>query len=129
MRQNPPPSTKGRKYVKINALTQAKLIRLLLDGDRSCAELADESGLHYITVLAYTRYLHREGAAHIAEYREDTRGREVVKVYKVGFGKDAKRYRMTDAQRSARSRHNKKMRQHQIALSATAVAVLERMPA
>lgn len=46
---------------KVNAMSQAQLIKLLLDGDRTCAELADESGLHYVTVLEYCRELHKAG--------------------------------------------------------------------
>lgn len=128
MRHNPPPpTTRGRTLVKVNALTQAKLIRMLLDGNRSCRELADESGLHYVTVLAYTKYLHREGAAHIAEYREDSQGRDAIKIYKIGVGKDAKRYKLTGAQRAARSRENRKAREMHVAMSA--VCVLQRLPA
>lgn len=128
MRHNPPPpTTRGRTLVKVNALTQAKLIRMLLDGKRSCRELADESGLHYVTVLAYTKYLHREGATHIAEYREDSQGRDAIKIYKIGVGKDAKRYKLTGAQRAARSRENRKAREMHVAMSA--VCVLQRLPA
>jgi predicted ArsR family transcriptional regulator len=97
-----------KRFVKINALTQAQLIRLLLEGTHSCAELAEETGLHYVTVLHYTRELHRAGAAHICMWEKDTRGRDLVKIYKLGKGADAKREKLTVAERQARSRQKKR---------------------
>ena len=103
-----PPKNKGRRIVKINAFTQAKLIEAMLDGVYSCQELADLTGLHYVTVLHYTRELHRAKAAHISGWDKDSRGRDVVKIYRIGRGKDAKREKLTDAQRQARTREKKK---------------------
>lgn len=106
-----------RRCVKVNAMSQAKLVKLLLEGTRSCQQLADETGLHYGTVLDYTRALRREGAAFIAEYQEDALGRDQIKVYKIGAGADAKRYRIPAAQRSARYRAGRKLREQQAALT------------
>jgi predicted ArsR family transcriptional regulator len=99
-----PPKNKGRKVIKINAITQAQLIKAMLDGTLTCQELAEETGLHYVTVLQYTRELHAAGAAHICLWEKDTLGRDSVKVYKIGEGKDAKRQKMTGAERQARSK-------------------------
>jgi predicted ArsR family transcriptional regulator len=93
---------------KINAVTQAQLIKLLLEGVYTCEQLAEETGLHYVTVLQYTRELHRFGAAHIASWEKDSRGRDVIKVYKLGAGRDAKREKLTPAQRQARTREKRK---------------------
>lgn len=101
---NPVPSTKGRKLVKINKLTQAHLLKLLLPGTRTCVQLAEESGLHYVTVLNHTRALHRAGVVHIAHYETDRLGRDIQKVYRLGEGEDAKRHRLTDAEKSSRYR-------------------------
>ena len=103
-----PPSNKGRRIVKINRFTQAKLIEAMLDGVYSCTELAEITGLHYITVLEYARELHRAKAAHICGWEKDSRGRDVIKIYKIGRGKDAKREKMTSAQRQARVRAKQK---------------------
>ena len=105
----PPPNLKGRRVVKINAISQAKLIKLLLDGDRTCQELAEETGLHYVTVLQYTRELHREKAVHICRWDKDSRGRDLLKVYKIGKARDAKREKLTGAQRQQRARDRRKM--------------------
>ena len=103
-----PLKNKGRRIVKINAFTQAKLIEAMLDGVYNCQELAEITGLHYVTVLHYTRELHRAKAAHICQWEKDTRGRDVIKIYKIGRGKDAKREKLTGAQRQARTREKKK---------------------
>jgi predicted ArsR family transcriptional regulator len=99
-----PPNNKGRKIIKINAISQANLIKLMLYGTMTCKELAEETGLHYVTVLQYTRELHAFGAAHICLWEKDNRGRDSIRVYKIGEGKDAKRQKMTGAERQARSR-------------------------
>lgn len=104
-----PPNNTGRRVIKINAITQAHLIKLLLDGDRTCQELAEETGLHYVTVLQYTRELHRAGAAHIHHYEPDSRGRHIIKVYKLGKAKDARHVRMTSAEKQARVRSKQRM--------------------
>jgi hypothetical protein len=103
------PNTRGRRLIKINAITQAHLILLLLDGDRTCEELAEETGLHYVTVLQYTRELHRAGAAHIVRWEKDSRERDSLKVYKLGRGKDAKRAKLSASERQVRLRARKKM--------------------
>ena len=99
-----PPRNKGKKIIKINAISQAQLIKAMLDGVYTCTELAEVTGLHYVTVLQYTRELHAAGAAHICMWEKDIHGRDAIKVYKIGEGKDAKRQKLSAAQRQARSR-------------------------
>jgi len=102
-----PPSNKGKKLIKINAIAQAQLIKALLDGVYTCMELAEITGLHYVTVLQYTRELHSAGAAYICAWEKDSRGRDSIKIYKIGEARDAQRKRMTAAQRQAKSRTKK----------------------
>lgn len=92
---------------KIGALTYANLLHAMLPGDLNCRELAEETGLHYITVLDYTRAMHKKGVIHIARYDPDSRGRHITIIYKLGPGKDAKRVRLTDVQRTQRYRDKK----------------------
>ena len=56
---------RGKTTIKVNAMAYAHLVELMLDGTHSCQELARATGLHYVTVLDYTRAMHRAGAAHI----------------------------------------------------------------
>lgn len=108
-----PPRHRGHEIRKINAIAQAQLIRLMLDGTMSCEELAEETGLHYVTVLQYTRELYRAGACHVAGYAEDALGKRSVRLYKIGAARDARRPpRLTSAQRQERYRR----RQRDVAL-------------
>lgn len=99
-----PPLNKGRRIAKINAFTQARMIALMIDGLLSCAELAEDTGLHVVTVQHYTRELHRAGACYIDHWEKDLLGRDSIKIYKLGKGRDAKRAKLTPAQRTARYR-------------------------
>ena len=83
--------------MKINAYSQAQLVSNLLDGDLTCAELAEVTGLHSVTVLEYCRELYRARAVHIVRWEADARGYSTVKVYKLGRGKDAPRPKLTPA--------------------------------
>lgn len=103
-----PPSTKGKSLIKINTFTQGVLIKNMLEGTYSCRELAELTGLHYATVQQYTRELHRAGAAHISSWEKDSLNRDVIKIYKIGVGKDAKRQRLTDVQRQGRAREKRR---------------------
>lgn len=92
------------KIVKMNAVAQAQLIKLLLEGVYTCKDLAELSGLHYVTVLQYTRELYEAGAAHICMWQKDNRGRDMIKIYKLGEGVDKRRQRMSAAERQAKYR-------------------------
>lgn len=105
---------RASRQIKVNALTQAQLIKLLLEGTYTCAELAEMTGLHYVTVLEYCRELHLAGAAYIASWNKDALGRDSLKVYKLGSGRDAKRAALTPSQRAQRARE--KRRNAQLAL-------------
>lgn len=93
--------------IKMNAVLQAHLIRMLCDGPCTIQEIADETGLHYMTVQVYLRELRQAGAAHIAAWEKDSKGRDIIKVYALGPGKDAKRRKMTGAERQAACRARK----------------------
>lgn len=103
-----PPNLKGKRQVKVNAMAFAQLVKLLLEGTYTCTELAEMTGLHYVTVLHYTREMHRAGAVHIAAWEKDNRGRDLAKIYKLGEGNDKKRQRKTQAERQIAYRAKKK---------------------
>lgn len=111
------PYTGGKTLRKINAFTQGVLIELMLDGLYDCHELAERTGLHYVTVQGYCRELHRAGACYIGHWNADSRDRDTIKIYKIGRGTDAKRRKLTPAQRQARTRAGKKLIEYQRTLS------------
>ena len=80
-------------------MSYAQLIKALRYGDMTLYELAEETGLHYLTVALYTRELYQAKQIHIARWENDTLGRSAVKIYKLGPGKDAPRRVLTPAQR------------------------------
>lgn len=92
--------------VKVNAMVLASLVKELLAGEYTCEELADRTGLHYVTVLRYTREMHRAGAVHICAWRMNSKRLYLKKVYKVGDRQDADKPRpaLTCAQRQLRYR-------------------------
>lgn len=96
------------KQIKMNAISYAQMCAAMIAGDLTCQELADETGLHLVTIYQYTREMHRFGAAHIVRYEPDARGRHIVKIYKLGPGKNAKRVRMTPAERQQRMRDKRR---------------------
>lgn len=123
MTASKPPSSKGRRLIKVNAISQAKLIKLLIAGDMTCAELSESTGLHYVTVLQYCRELHLAGAAYISRWERDRRGSPQVKVYKIGERPDAKRVSMTALQKTQRYRAKKKGIQQARAFATPAIAL------
>ena len=79
----------AKRAKKMSAFTYAVLIRLMMDGTRTCRELAEETGLHILTVYDYTYHLHKSGAAFIVTW--DGEGRHQTRIYMIGRGKDAPR--------------------------------------
>ena len=88
----------------MGAVLYGRMVEMMLDGTFSCKEIAQETGLHYVTVLEYARELYRAGACHIAHWDKDSHGRDLIKIYKIGKGRDAKRSALTPAERQARVR-------------------------
>lgn len=80
--------------MKINPSHYAKLVKLMMEGTYTCRELADMTGLAYATVLSYAKALYIEKAAHISMWDKDSVGRDTVKIYMIGAGRDAKRQTM-----------------------------------
>ena len=120
---------KNKRMIKINAIMQAQLIKLLLEGTYTCQELANETGLHYVTVLQYTRELHRAGAAHISGWEKDPRGRDLAKIYKLGEGRDKPRQKKTQAERQIAYRAKKKQIKMLELLKSCSAPPAEQMPA
>lgn len=96
------------KHTKVNAMLYAKMLVLLREGIYTCDQLAEMTGLAYVTVLHYTRELLAHKVIFIDHWEKDAYGRDALKVYKLGDGKNKKRSRLTDRERSARYRAKKK---------------------
>lgn len=98
---------------KMNPERYAKLIGLLLNGEYNCKDLAKLTGIHYVTVLEYTRALHdtKPNILYIHRWERDMLGRDAIKVYKFGPGmEDAKRRVLGRSEQQRRYRRRKAMK-------------------
>ena len=94
--------------VKVNAMSFAKMMRLLLEGPHTAHELAEETGLFKRTVYESIHALEKEKVVHVSAWEKDARGADHTPVYKMGPGKRAVRSKMTGAERQAKSRAKKR---------------------
>lgn len=88
-----PPSLRGKRIIKINAISFANMCELLMRGEFDMDQLAEKTGLHKKTVMHYCRELHLKQVCHIARYAPDSLGRKRKTVYCLGHGIDAKQPR------------------------------------
>ena len=97
--------------LKVNALSQAHLVRLLFEGGYSRVELAEKSGLHYATVVEYIAHFRKVKIAYIDDYLPDALGRMAVPAFKLGIDQpDMKRpKKLTPAQRQQHTRNKRKL--------------------
>jgi hypothetical protein len=95
------------KPVRLGALSMAKITRALLEGPCSIRELQVISGLSVNTLHTYMRALRKEGVIHICGWEKDATGRDSLRVYKLGAGKDAPRTRKSKAQIARECRKRK----------------------
>ena len=96
-----------RKQVKVNAIAFANMVAAMIPGDMNCRELAEETGLHYLTVCQYTRELWAAKAVHIVRRDPDAWGRHNIIIYKLGSGRDAPKVNMTPYEKVQRYRARK----------------------
>ncbi len=94
--------------IKVNAMSYAKLIRLMDERPRSKPQLAELTGLHIWTVRNYVDALHKERMAHIVRWEKDSMGRDVTAVYSLGFGVDVPRAAKSGAQKARERRQRAK---------------------
>jgi len=102
---------------KVNQRTYALAIKFLINNDATIKQLAEETGLHPVTVGSLMKTFRKYKLAHIYEWEADSRGRDNTMVIRWGEGKDAKRFKMSgrDRQRLCRAR-KKEVSIHPISL-------------
>lgn len=97
-----------KKPVRLGALSMAKVISALLEGPCSVLELMGLSGLSANTVHEYMRALRKEGVVHIGAWEKDSTGRESLRIFQFGPGKDVPRRKKSKAQIAKECRQRKK---------------------
>lgn len=95
------------KPVRLGAMSMAKVTRALLEGPCSVRELQTVSGLSNTTLHEYMRALRKEQVVHICAWEKDATGRESLRVFKLGAGKDVPRGKKTKAQVARECRKRK----------------------
>ena len=107
---------------KMSPARYAKLIGHLVEGEYNCRELAEFTGLHYVTVLEYCRALHEAKIIYIVKWERDMLGRDAIKVYKFGPGMvDAPRRVLGRSEQQRRYRYRKLLRVQQAADEAAGI--------
>ena len=96
-----------RRARKVNAMSFATLMRLLVEGTRTCRELAQETGLHTPTVYDYMSYLHKYRVVHVCTW--EGVGRNAQRIFMLGDGTDAPRPKKTRQQIHQEYRARKSM--------------------
>jgi hypothetical protein len=102
--------------VKPTVELYAESIKYLLDNESTIHQFAEATGFHIVTSGRILRTFHKYKLVHIANWEQDRRGRDSVRVYKWGQGKDVKRFKMTPAQRQQRRRDLLKKIKHPTSL-------------
>ena len=107
--------------VHITPLAFAVMLENLLEG-ASINELAEKTGLGRKSVERHTGMMYRRKLIHVSEWRADSRGRWVIRVYKWGNRPDKKKPApKTQAQKDADSRANRGQRKLAKAFKAMAL--------
>lgn len=94
--------------VKINQETYALAIKYLIKNDATIHQLAEETGLHYVTASSLIKTFRKHKLVHVCDWEQDKRGRDQTIVIRWGSGSDKKRYSMTTAERSRLYRARRK---------------------
>jgi hypothetical protein len=102
------PTDNLNKPVRLGAMSMAKITRALLDGACSIRELQVVSGLSTNTLHEYMRALRKERVVHISGWEKDATGRDSLRIFKLGAGKDAPRTRKSKALIARECRQRKK---------------------
>lgn len=99
------------KKIRLNAELNATMIKMLLYGEATAHEIAEETGLHSDTVSRYCRALRRKKAAYICGWADSVRGADTTAIWKLGRGVDVPRFVKSNAQRSREYRERQKQLQ------------------
>jgi DNA-binding transcriptional ArsR family regulator len=79
------------KQVRLSHVTFALLLEELMSGPCTAKHLSEHTGMGHRYMCSLLRTLKAKGLVHIASWEKDSVGRYGVKVYALGYGRDAKR--------------------------------------
>lgn len=98
-----------RRVTAPNLIAVGVLIKHLMDGRLTNRQLAEVTGLAYLTVCRYTAAIYNADAAFITRLEIDNRGAQTIRVYKLGTDDDAEPIVRPRAVRARAQRHRERV--------------------
>lgn len=86
------------------------LLRALEENDMTYKEMAAISGFSVFGLVRIIKRLKQEGLVHVCGYNKDAMGRDTIKIYRYGKGKDAKRSKLPGAEKQRMYVERKKIK-------------------
>lgn len=102
---------------KVNQEAYARLFKILIHEDATAHDLAEETGLHLVTIQTLMRCFKKHKLVHVSAWEPDLKGRDCTPVYTWGEGKDKARRRKSRAKIAKDYRARKLLRLAQDALT------------
>lgn len=84
--------------IRLSYITFTLLLEELLSGPCTARSLSDHTGMGHRYMCRLLRTMHEKKVVHIAGWDKDSLGRNGVRVYGLGAGKDAKRVTKSKAE-------------------------------
>jgi DNA-binding transcriptional ArsR family regulator len=85
------------------------MLYLISKEPHSAKELAEETGLYYLTVINHLRPLYQRKLIHIAGWEQDSQNRFSIRLFKFGPGKDAVPPRLSKPEKDKKRRDRKRL--------------------
>jgi hypothetical protein len=98
---------KGKSQIRLGSLMFTLTMERLMQSPASNYDLADHTGMHYITVSRLMRMMHARKVVHVAAWVKSPRTRYIERVWALGSGMDAERPKRD------RSEYNRQRYAHQ----------------
>lgn len=102
---------------KVNQTSYALIFKALLSEPQSFDTLVEITGLHRQTLYDLFRVLKKYKVVHVCGWDQDSMGRDMFPIFKLGAGRDKPRYRMPRSEIAKRYRLKKKALEEQIQLN------------
>lgn len=81
----------GQGKLRVSYLSNAMLIRELIDGPCTARDLSQATGLAFRTVSNYLMAMHRKGCIRITAWERDQSGKQSIRAFGFGEGVDAEK--------------------------------------
>lgn len=94
---------------KVNQDTYARVFARLIAEPATARQLAEETGLHVVTVQNLMRCFKKHKLVHVTDWDQDTLGRDRTPIYIFGKGKDKAKYCKSSAEKAKSWRDSRRI--------------------